>query len=77
VAVRKVDRIRSSKVWKIFYARSGLSLRMLSKIELGDASPSLMSVAKIAHALGTDFTTLATEPRTDERLQAFESSLDE
>lgn len=44
---------------------SGLSLRMLSKIELGEANASLVSVARIARALGTDFAALATEPRTD------------
>ncbi|MFU8875735.1 helix-turn-helix domain-containing protein [Micromonospora sp. SL4-19] len=42
---------------------SGVSVRMLSHIELGEANPSLVTVAKVAHALGTDFASLARETR--------------
>ncbi|MFG2268276.1 MULTISPECIES: helix-turn-helix domain-containing protein [Streptomyces] len=38
--------------------RAGLSRRMLTMIEQGGANPSLVSVDKIARALGTDFTSL-------------------
>ncbi len=38
---------------------SGVSRRMLSMIELGGGNPSLVTVGKIAHALGTDFPSLA------------------
>jgi transcriptional regulator with XRE-family HTH domain len=39
--------------------RSGLSRRMLTQIELGQANPSLATVDRLARALGTDFATLA------------------
>lgn len=37
---------------------SGVSRRMLGQIELGDANPSLVTVSKLATALGVDFPTL-------------------
>ena len=39
--------------------RSGVSRRMLTQIELGQANPSLVTVDKVARALGTDFASLA------------------
>jgi transcriptional regulator with XRE-family HTH domain len=39
--------------------RSGISRRMLTQIELGQANPSLVTVDKVARALGTDFASLA------------------
>jgi transcriptional regulator with XRE-family HTH domain len=39
--------------------RSGLSRRMLTQIELGQANPSLATVDRLARALGTDFASLA------------------
>lgn len=45
--------------------RSGLSRRMVSNIELGQANPSLVTVAKVARALGTDFTSLTRETSVD------------
>jgi transcriptional regulator with XRE-family HTH domain len=39
--------------------RSGLSRAMLTQVELGHANPSLMTVDKLARALGVDFATLA------------------
>ncbi|OMH34468.1 helix-turn-helix domain-containing protein [Tersicoccus sp. Bi-70] len=38
--------------------RSGVSRRMLTQVELGQANPSLSTVDKIAGALGTSFATL-------------------
>lgn len=38
---------------------SGVSRRMLTQIELGQANPSLVTVDKVARALGTDFPSLA------------------
>jgi transcriptional regulator with XRE-family HTH domain len=38
--------------------RSGVSRRMLTQIELGQANPSLVTVDKVARALGTDFASL-------------------
>ena len=38
--------------------RAGISRRMLTQIELGQANPSLVTVDKIARALGTDFAAL-------------------
>lgn len=40
---------------------SALSRRMLSHIELGEANPSLVTIGKIARALGTTFVSLARE----------------
>ena len=39
--------------------RSGLSRAMLTQVELGHANPSLVTVDKLARALGVDFATLA------------------
>jgi transcriptional regulator with XRE-family HTH domain len=48
--------------------RSGVSRRMLTQIELGQANPSLVTVDKVAQALGADFAGLvlpdAPEPLT-------------
>ncbi|MEV0286435.1 XRE family transcriptional regulator [Kribbella sp. NPDC050820] len=48
--------------------RAGLSRRMLTQIEQGTANPSLVTVDKIAEALGVDFATL-TAPSTTDSLQ--------
>lgn len=37
---------------------AGLSRRMLTQVELGQANPSLVTVDKVARALGTDFASL-------------------
>ena len=42
---------------------AGLSRRMLSHVELGEANPSLVTIGKLARALGTDFASLARETR--------------
>ena len=39
--------------------RAAVSRRMLSQVEQGQANPSLVTVDKLARALGTDFATLA------------------
>ncbi len=44
---------------------AGVSRRMLTQIELGQANPSLVTVDKIARALGTDFPSLAREAGRD------------
>ncbi len=38
--------------------RAGISRRLLTQIELGQANPSLVGVTRIARALGTEFTDL-------------------
>lgn len=43
----------------------GVSRRMLTLIEQGQANPSLVTIDKIARALGTDFATLASESRPE------------
>ncbi|WP_017592906.1 helix-turn-helix domain-containing protein [Nocardiopsis potens] len=48
--------------------RAGISRRMLTLIEQGAANPSLVTVDKIARALGTDFAAL-TAPRDDAPVQ--------
>ncbi len=42
---------------------SGVSRRMLTLIEQGQANPSLVTIDKIARALGTDFASLASDSR--------------
>lgn len=44
---------------------AGLSRRMVTGIELGQANPSLVTIDKIARALGTDFVGLAREESPD------------
>lgn len=51
--------------------RAGLSRRMLTQIEQGTANPSLVTVDKIAHALGVDFAALSA-PSSTEPLQVSE-----
>jgi transcriptional regulator with XRE-family HTH domain len=42
--------------------RAGISRRLLTQIELGQANPSLVTVTRIARQLGTEFTALLDEP---------------
>jgi transcriptional regulator with XRE-family HTH domain len=44
---------------------AGLSRRMLTLIEQGHANPSLVTIDKVARALGTDFASLARDTRPD------------
>lgn len=44
---------------------AGLSRRMLTQIELGQANPSLVTVDKLASALHTDFVSLTRDTRPD------------
>jgi len=48
--------------------RSGISRRMLTQIELGQANPSLVTVDKVARALDTDLAGLALEDARPEVL---------
>ncbi|MFI7705261.1 helix-turn-helix domain-containing protein [Nonomuraea sp. NPDC049480] len=45
--------------------RAGLSRRLLTQIEQGTANPSLVTVDKIARALGVDFAALTVPPGTE------------
>lgn len=49
--------------------RTQISRRLLTQIELGQANPGLVTVTKIARQLGTDFTTLLAEQRSDDAVQ--------
>lgn len=44
--------------------KADLSRRMVTQVELGQANPSLVTVDKIARALGVDFATLTRSPST-------------
>ncbi len=44
---------------------AGVSRRMLTSIEQGQANPSLVTIDRIARALGTDFASLATDSRAE------------
>ena len=61
---RHIRRRRRQRGWSVqeLSDRSGVSRRMLTQIELGQANPSLVTVDHIAHALDTDFVALATSP---------------
>lgn len=45
--------------------RAGISRRMLTQIELGQANPSLVTVDRVARALGTDFISLARDDNAE------------
>lgn len=45
--------------------RAGLSRRILTQIEQGTANPSLVTIDKVARALGVDFATLAASPAAE------------
>jgi transcriptional regulator with XRE-family HTH domain len=45
--------------------RAGISRRMLTQIELGQANPSLVTVDRVARALGSDFISLARDDTPD------------
>ena len=64
--VRKMRRQRGMTVQQLAEA-SGVSRRMLTQIELGQANPSLITVDKIARTLATDFASL-TQTGDDEAL---------
>lgn len=61
VRVRELRKRRGWSVQQLAEA-AGLSRRMLTDIELGRANPSLATVDRVAHALGTDFAALALPP---------------
>jgi transcriptional regulator with XRE-family HTH domain len=65
VVGRQIRRQRRRLGWSVqeLSDRAGVSRRMLTQIELGQANPSLVTVDHIAHALGTDFVSFAM-PRT-------------
>ncbi|WP_035770113.1 helix-turn-helix domain-containing protein [Arthrobacter castelli] len=58
---KRIRLLRQQRHWSVqqLAEASGLSRRMLTGIELGQANPSLASVDRIASALGTDFAALA------------------
>lgn len=55
---------RKARGWTVagLAEASGLSRRMLTQIELGQANPSLATIDRVAHALGTGFAQLALDP---------------
>lgn len=58
---RQIRHRRQQRRWSVqeLSDRAGVSRRMLTQIELGQANPSLVTVDHIAHALDTDFASLA------------------
>lgn len=63
---RQIRQQRQHRGWSVqeLSDRARVSRRMLTQIELGQANPSLVTVDHIAHALGTDFVSLAMPPTT-------------
>ena len=61
---RQIRHRRRQRGWSVqeLSERAGVSRRMLTQIELGQANPSLVTVDHIAHALDTDFVSLAMAP---------------
>ena len=62
VQVRRQRKERALTVQQLADA-AGVSRRMLTSIEQGQANPSLVTIDRIARALGTDFASLATDSR--------------
>ncbi|WP_052024861.1 helix-turn-helix domain-containing protein [Austwickia chelonae] len=58
---RRIRDMRKQRGWSVQRLAdvSGLSRRMLTQIELGQANPSLATIDRIAHGLGTDFAAIA------------------
>ncbi|MGG7655176.1 helix-turn-helix domain-containing protein [Kocuria rosea] len=63
---RQIRHRRQQRRWSVqeLSDRAGVSRRMLTQIELGQANPSLVTVDHIAHALDTDFVALTMPPTT-------------
>ena len=57
----RIRALRGQRGWSVreLAEVGGLSRRMLTDIELGQANPSLATLDRVAHALDTDFATLA------------------
>jgi transcriptional regulator with XRE-family HTH domain len=49
--------------------RAGISRRLLTQIELGQANPSLVTVTRIARRLGTEFTELLDVPPSESPIE--------
>jgi transcriptional regulator with XRE-family HTH domain len=49
--------------------RTGISRRLLTQIELGQANPSLVTVTRIARRLGTEFTELLDGPASESPIE--------
>ncbi|GAA1854202.1 XRE family transcriptional regulator [Brevibacterium marinum] len=62
----RVRELRKGREWTIqrLADEASLSRRMLTQIELGQANPSLATIDRIAHALGTSFADLALAERS-------------
>lgn len=61
----RIRELRKQQGWSVqqLADASALSRRMLTQIELGQANPSLATVDRVAHALGSDFAALALPSR--------------
>jgi transcriptional regulator with XRE-family HTH domain len=57
----RIRALRKQRGWSVqrLADASGVSRRLLTDVELGNANPSLATVDRIAHALDTDFAALA------------------
>ena len=53
--------------------RAGISRRLLTQIELGQANPSLVTVTRIARQLGTEFTSLLDTGHLDSPIERHEA----
>ncbi|MFF5014899.1 helix-turn-helix domain-containing protein [Streptomyces sp. NPDC001165] len=64
----RIRALRKQRGWSVLQLAEagGLSRRMLTDIELGQANPSLATVDRVARALDTDFATLALPERDTE-----------
>ncbi len=59
--IRDLRKSRSETVQQLA-ERAGISRRLMTQIELGQANPSLVTVTRIARLLGTEFTALLEDP---------------
>lgn len=63
----QVRRRRKERSWTVqqLADAAGVSRRLLTSIERGQANPSLVTIDSIARALGADFASLATDSRSE------------
>lgn len=57
---RRIREVRTARGWTVQHLadRAGVSRRLLTQVELGQANPSLVAITRIARELGTDFRSL-------------------
>ena len=63
----RLRRLRTDRGWTVQHLadRAGISRRLLTQIERGQANPSLVTMTRLARQVGTDFRALLDQDGTD------------